>query len=347
MQALEPKWTGRLWPNGEFGVSRVREAPFVYRIESHRETLETQFNKAALKAHGLLALLRFRDKEKIVFEPGLSIRTNSHKSAKRGSKGISSYGQKMVKNSAFLMEKKYHRKQLSFGTVTLPSLSKENLLAIAQAWSEITRQFLQELYRLLQRKSLPTDRVCVTEIQSERMAATGCPALHLHFLFLGRSSLRSEWQVSRRDIRSLWSRILSPYVPEGVSFEATENVESIRKSAQGYLGKYMSKGAAVVADLTKKGFDEWLPSSWWNADAGLKKEIKKKTLAGANVGMALRWLCENPHPEYLVRCYDVVIESKTGIRYAVGWGGTVRLAFYELVRTVGIIASTSDYLNNG
>lgn len=50
-------------------------------------------------------------------------------------------------------------------------------------------------------------------------------------------------------------------------------VEPIRKSAASYLGKYISKGCAVVKAMQEKGFTEF-PKQWWTACMQCKKMFK-------------------------------------------------------------------------
>lgn len=323
MRAIAPKWTGRLWPNGEFGVSRVREAPFLSLCESHRETAESQFNRVGIKAHGILAVLEFRGKLETVMHPGLSIRAKSRNYAKRGSKGITSYGQKMVRNCGLILERRYKRQLLSFGTLTVPLLPAESAHAVTANWPEIVRRFQDNLMQKQQRLGLPTWRVCVTEIQEERFETYGDPVLHLHLCFVARNSQRSAWQIDHSDLRNWWRLALKPYVPPDTDFTACENLVGVEKSVAGYLGKYMSKGSKAAKVLKEKGVVDWHPSAWWNASKALRKAVLSQVVSGEQVGYLLNWLCENPIAEWIVRSHQIIITSKTGVKFGVGWGGRV------------------------
>lgn len=323
MQALIPKFTGRVWPNGEFGVARIREAPFLCPHENGSLSQEDEFNLLAVRSHGVLRTLEFRGKLEKVVNPGLSIRTNSHNRAKRGTRGITSYGRKMVRNGAAWFEQRYQKTLLSFGTVTLPSVEVRYLEQLALNWSELIRHFVQNLRRNLRAKGLPTKVIGVTEIQEERMRRDSFPVPHFHFVFVGRNSGRIAWQLDREVIRRLWVLAIKKYVPEGTDYRAVENVTGIKKSVSGYLGKYMSKGSQLLKKINQNVLVKFLPSSWWTADMHLRMEILSRVRSGESVGELLRFYCENEFPDLILRKRQVVIESKTGVKYGVGWSGMI------------------------
>jgi len=334
MRALAPKYTGRLWPNGEFGVSRVREAPISSLCPLHNHVAIDEFNQLGIRAHGVEAVLKFRNKWKEVVNPGLSIRVISHISTKRGSKGITSYGRKMVRNCAAWFERRYSKRLLSFGTVTLPSVAREHLEQLALNWSEIIRRFAQNLKRNLRAKGLPAKFVGVTEIQEERMQKEQFPVPHFHFVFVGRCSEKVSWQLDREIVRKLWILAIKNYVPESTDFCAVENVTGIKKSAAGYLGKYMSKGSQLLRKFNQNVLVKFLPSAWWSAEKNLKIEVWSKIRSGEKVGELLRFYCENEFPGLILRKHEVIIESKTGVRYGVGWSGIISPDLYLQINSL-------------
>ena len=121
---------------------------------------------------------------------GLSVATNYHKRTRKGLKGITPQGKRMVRSCAAILEDKYGRECITFGTATLPPLLAEEIVMVCNSWSDLTRKFFQELRRLLQRRGLSTDFVYVTEIQEKRFDRWGQVYPHLHWLMQGRLSRR-------------------------------------------------------------------------------------------------------------------------------------------------------------
>lgn len=223
---------------------------------------------------------------------GLSDAINSHrfpprlvkKRSKRGSKGITSYNKKMVKSCSFLLERDHTKNCLSFLTATLPAFSTAtDLQLICSHWSELVRQFVQELRRLLKRRNFCTDMVYITEIQEDRYANTGEVAPHLHLVMVGK---KHRWQkgyaISKLEVRLLWERLLSNILGRKITCIAATRVERPKKSLQGELGSYLSKGGKMIAKIIKDGKGDQLPSSYVGANLELKNAVKSeiKVLTG-------------------------------------------------------------------
>lgn len=224
---------------------------------------------------------------------GLSDATNSHNDsqqsslvekttqnqgtqrAKRGVKGITSYGKKMVKSAAVLLEKRFGRQSLMFGTTTLPALTPEQMVKVCESWAEIGRQFFQGLQRLLARRGLSTDYVQVTEIQEKRFLEWGQIAPHFHWVCQSRRSARSKHLITPMEIRRLWERVLSNVLGCPVDGKAATRIETPRKSVGKELGKYMSKGGKLVYAVECAGRESELPSAWWGASRQLKTQVKQ------------------------------------------------------------------------
>lgn len=323
MQAIEPKFTGRVWPTGKFGVSRVRETPFLSLCQSHHETHETQWKSSLVKVHGAIAVLRFLGKLEMVLNPDLSNVSKSPIRSRRGHKGIPRYGRNLISSAAVVMERKFDRKLLTFGTVTLPSAPDEHLLQIARNWSAVVKQFVKNLRRGLQSKALPSQVFGVTEIQEKRLERFGIPALHLHFVFVGRSSRKASWQVNRKNIRRWWKSAIAKYLPADTDYRSVENVGAIKKSAASYLGKYMSKGSAAIAKVIEKGFADWIPSAWYTISHELRREVLSAVRSGEQVGNFLNWICSNRVQNLLSWFQPVAIERSPGFIYQVGFCGTL------------------------
>ena len=50
-------------------------------------------------------------------------------------------------------------------------------------------------------------------------------------------------------------------------------MEGVKLSAANYLGKYMSKGCAVVKKVTRANLGDYLPSAWWGVSLALRREV--------------------------------------------------------------------------
>lgn len=321
MRAVTPKYSGRIWPSGRFGVSRVREAPFPSSGQSHPETDESQWDSAAVAVHGAEAVLKFKGKWEKVAHPDLSNVSKSPIAAKRGQKGITRHGRNLIESAAVLVERRYERRLLSFGTVTLPNAPVEQLRSVASHWSAVVKQFVKNLTRGLEAQNLPSFVFGVTEIQEKRFEKTGVPALHLHFVFVGRNSIQSAWQVSRKNIRKWWQKALSAYISADVDFSATENVQQIKKSAAAYLGKYLSKGSAVISKVIEQSDKDWIPSAWYTISHSLRRKVLAQVISGEQCGEMLNWLCHNVMQGWLAWLQPIKIKSKDGFEFEVGFGG--------------------------
>lgn len=195
---------------------------------------------------------------------------------RRGTHGITSYAKKMVRSCGAILEERYGRSNLTFGTCTLPALEASEFPSICAEWSELTRRFFEELTRLLKRRGLDTDYVQVTEIQGKRFEKWGQVAPHLHFVCQGRVSRREFWRIRPDEIRHIWERLLGNVLGREVDGQAATRIERPRTSLAGELGKYISKGGTVLKAIQEQGKGNMLPSAWWGASRALRQEVKSK-----------------------------------------------------------------------
>jgi hypothetical protein len=162
-------------------------------------------------------------------------------------------------------------------------------------WSEIVRKFTQELQRELERVGAPTHVVGVTEIHPKRSKAVGFLVPHLHFAYVswdGKSILprgfgvkeksKRDYYISHARMKEIWDRICANEIArileipvETIGIDSRVSLQAVKKSAEGYLGKYMSKGAKDV----KRYLDEIpnrddIPSHWWHCTKELRQIVK-------------------------------------------------------------------------
>lgn len=209
---------------------------------------------------------------------GLSSVANSRKPEPkerkpRGRKGITRHGQDMVKDMATLIERKYDRRQLSFGTATLPPLPPDDLHKIQSNFGPVVNRFMEEIGRELKRKGLEFVYLFVNEVQEKRWLKRGEVGLHVHWLMVGRSSPWAEWAISPKRVAEIWARVLARFLGYEPDTRKATRVEVPRKSVRKELGKYLSKGCQAVKEIVQSGQGDRLPSAWWGGQTSLKREV--------------------------------------------------------------------------
>ena len=254
---------------------------------------------------------------------GLSIPANYH--SRRGLSGITSRGQRFIRNAAHLLESDVGKRNLTFLTLTVPSVSVEESKAIARNWSEIIRVFCQRLKRKLQKEGLAGVYIGVTEVQTKRWLAYGTVGLHLHILFQGRSKTKKQWVIEPRWARAAWLSLLEPYRDAHPEDRAVENLQQVRKSAGSYLGKYMSKGCAIVDEIVAEHGEDVIPTSWYTATVGLKQRVASSIVVRwseeYNLRDRLPYLCATS----VIKHVGVITITIDGQEFVVGYSGRIDL----------------------
>lgn len=211
---------------------------------------------------------------------------SSRRPKRYGQNGITGNGKRIVKNCALLMEREYGIQRLGFVTCTVPSTDSVRICVIAANWGEVMRQFFQKIRRRMQKLGFPDDLVAVTEIQEKRYRKFREVAPHLHFLYVcRRRSHDRNFAISANEMRLWWCESLNNVLKANgcmlldySQFGASVDCQVVKKSASSYLGKYMSKGGAVVKDIVDDGYGELLPRQWWTATNVLKKKYQKSII---------------------------------------------------------------------
>lgn len=208
---------------------------------------------------------------------GLSNLRNNHKQPKGGG-GITSHGRRTVRQGAFLLEDLVGKDDLSFLTCTLPGTTMEQCRTANEKWGEVTRRFLQEIRRELQRHNLPDWIIGCTEIQPKRFAATGQPWPHLHIVFPGRAN--RQWIIRPARANLLWARCCKAVLGGGLGdYLAATRIEQIKSSKPvgQYLAKYMSKGGDELAAILEDDPEFPHPAQWHHVTHALGDLIAKGT----------------------------------------------------------------------
>lgn len=203
--------------------------------------------------------------------------SDRHVVTRYGANGITSYGARRVRNCCYELQRRAPKKCVCFATVTVPTMPFEMMARLHESWNKVVDAYRRKLRRKLRNNGLSGDSVTVSEIQSKRYKSTGIPILHLHTVFVGRVPGK-KWAISTEDHDQIWKETLSIVLGEGVpEVSSACNIQSIKKSAEGYLGKYMTKGTKVVRQLAEEGFIGWLPKQWWAASRSLCKIVDNET----------------------------------------------------------------------
>lgn len=253
---------------------------------------------------------------------GLSVATNYHKRRSKGLKGITPQGKRSVRSCAALLEEKFGRECMTFGTNTLPPLLEAEIMVVCNGWAELTRQFFQELRRLLQRRGLSTDFLYVTEIQEKRYERWGQVMPHLHWLCQGRINRRSHWLIKPEDIKAIWERLLSNLLGRPVDCQAATRIEKPRKSLKKELAKYLSKGGAVLKKIIEAGKGDLLPSTWWSASRELIREVKQAiVILSGDACLDFIDSLESLQREGLLRYRKIMHKFEDGFEICLGFVG--------------------------
>lgn len=283
----KPLWTARIWEDGSFSLGYVPYSVAECEAEeppSGYSEFQEDLIAGGIVGFGILGQLQRMQENPDVYKRsesvvpfGSSLAPNSHREGqKRGQLGISTHGKKLVRNAALRLEREVGINQLTFLTLTIPGIQQQGALNICENWAEIVRVFQQRLKRMLQAKGLSGEMVGVTEVQEKRFRETNVPALHLHILFQGRRCYE-HWALTPTQIREAWKGVISPYLPidNGEFYwQAMENVQRVKKSAAGYLGKYMSKGVSTVNAIHEVIPDIVLPSCWYLCSSSLRRKVR-------------------------------------------------------------------------
>lgn len=290
-------YSGRIFPSGDFSVGIVPKkkiAPRDKEYESNKGRIEERQVKWQEGKETYV--------EKYVVGYGTSppspnlvnpLKFSQPKRKPYGGKGITTYGKRMVSSAAVILERDWGKACTGFGTLTLPPMSTQIESHICADWGNIVRCFFQELCRHQRRHGNDDRYVHVTEIQEERWRKRGELGLHIHFLYKARKHAYSkDWFIDADWCRDTWRRILA----NSLGMSALEipkpriELSTIKKSAAGYIGKYMSKGAKLLNEVKEACGEELrLPATWWGMCNTLRDTVKQGIILLSSPVCAMLW----------------------------------------------------------
>lgn len=313
----DKKFYGRIWPNGNFslGVGPVGQEALELREED--EGVQARYGAAGSVGDAVTTLT-------------LSNALNSHAerepAAERGLKGITPLGQQMLRSACYVLERDYGKHDLCFATLTVPSLPKGARFLLAQNWPELIRQFLQWVSRKLAAAGRPTKVCGCSEIQSARLERSHEGYLHLHAIWPSHSNASARlWAVEWEELRDWWERALVRFSCCELPYHPRVQTTPIEKSAERYMGKYLSKGSGecldgFIADLGECS----VPPAWWFMTADLRHQVKSETAHGPNTGTLLDAVIQtalNDGDESIFEWIRPVMVTFTDVPIHIGWCG--------------------------
>lgn len=209
---------------------------------------------------------------------GLSSESNYHRDERTkryGLKGISVGGRKRVREGCYLLERKYGRR-LGFYTLTCPYTDESQIYEFNRNIAEIARRYFQTLKRYYQGIGEIWSYVSVYEYQPERYERSGYPVLHIHYIAPCYRRGTWEWICEAEVLRGIFARVCRHVVGGAPDTSASVDASVIRKSAVGYISKYMSKGGEIVETITQTATSQ-VPSQWWSMSANIRAAIEHCT----------------------------------------------------------------------
>jgi hypothetical protein len=206
---------------------------------------------------------------------------------KRGQGGITTLGSRSIRSGAFLMQKKFGKARLALLTLTMPSFGdrQDIVYLLCAEWSVLINRFLEAVDREYEKKcGRRFSYVGCTEIQEERYEKYGHPCPHLHIVYVSCDKPR-RWIISADRFREIWKRIIDNRIKALINEDFSDNpisqgrieCEAIKKSAEGYIAKYLSKGVDVCGRIVEDGLSDLLPSAWWHCSLVLKRAVRGLT----------------------------------------------------------------------
>lgn len=272
--------SGRIWPNGNFSVGVGPVGCTSLENEGGDTVLQARYGAAGPIGDAVGSLISSN---------ALNSHTECEPSPQRGLKGITALGQQMLRSACYLLERDYGNADLCFATLTVPSLSRPARVRLAQAWPEIVRQFLQFVSRRLSAGGRPTKVVGCTEIQTGRLQSRSEGYLHVHAVWPSHSNVGGQvWAVRWEDLRDWWERALVRFSGEQLPHHPRVEVAPVKKSAERYMGKYLSKGSGeCLKQFIEDLGEDSVPPAWWFMTADMRQQVKSETAHGPNTGTIL------------------------------------------------------------
>lgn len=345
MKTIIAKFSGKIYPDRTFSIGYVPPKKKKAEDSRYDREYELQFDSYSSASSeygrtrfGMVRFFRGGHEESV----GLSKLTNHHKKEKKiyGKRGVTKYGRKCVRCISVVLQNKIGRKQMGFGTATIPPMAESSYRILAANWGDVVRRFFQSIKRHYNRKGKDFYYVGVTEVQTKRYRSTGIPYLHLHWGYNCRASGKSDFIISTKLLRQFWARTIKNVLrmhgcSESLSdgkFAASIDAQVVRKSVGAYLGKYLSKGMDAVGELSED-FPDLIPRQWWFASMQCKKMFKDSIICmDAKMAESFFYQLEHYLHEGVVTFARFVEVEIDGLLKKIGLIGVLSRESYALLK---------------
>lgn len=268
-----------LWKPKRFKPAQLVKEPDAIAIEHRMARFRLHLTERSLEGAIAAALgLSPHPNFDILIKKWADARLKSPKVLlRKGLKGITSHGKRVVRNAAYLLEVEGGKARCTFATVTVPSLPMKQMAVIHKNWHKVVERYRLGIRRALQKQGLAGELVSVTEFQEKRYERTGVPVAHIHSVFIGKNRL-GKWAISTELHDAIWFNALRTVVRiKWRKVAAAANMQRVRKSAAAYLAKYISKGVGCVTRIIEDGYSDWLPKQWFSCSRTLSRRIDEQT----------------------------------------------------------------------
>lgn len=321
----------KLWPNGELSIYREKKIKPYEPVVAPVDPGDTLLH-CCLRAYGVKGGL----------EAWLSLGLSPHRNfdkknqtrARYGLKGISGKGKRRVRNACYMLTRENGKHRLTFATCTVPPMAIGCLDRIHKGWHKVIEFYRREVSRQLKKAGLPGEIVSVTEVQEKRYEKEGLPILHAHFVFVGAGRVGG-WALTPARHDYIWRKaLMSVCKVNRIDLSKACQLKSVEKSAEMYMGKYMSKGVQSVRRIIQSGWSEWMPKQWWSCSRSVVQRMERD-MRIFNHG--IEWLLDKGSEEdgdMFIFWKHVELERPDGTKYYVASFGRLRPKANGLVRKV-------------
>ena len=100
---------------------------------------------------------------------------------------------------------------------------------------------------------------------------------------------------------------------------SVENLTAVRKSAEGYLGKYMSKGEREVARYCRLYGEDCIPTGWYSIHTDLVRMVKARIISDPLLITALDGVVRTGSAEPFLFIRPIKLETEDGHEVTIGW----------------------------
>lgn len=272
-------YAGYLSPSGRIGISvlprpKTARRDRDYEASVPKETGYIEYDINTLDNTAEVSTEYYSSSSSL----GLASESNHHKEGKKnryGLKGIGVGGRKRVREGCYLLERKYG-KRLGFYTLTCPYTDEREIYEFNRNIAEIARRYFQELKRYYDGIGETWSYVSVYEYQPKRYERDSYPVLHIHYIAPCYRRGSWKWICKAEILRGIFARVCRFVVGGSPDTSPSIDATVIRKSAVGYISKYMSKGGEIVETVAETAPSQ-VPSQWWSMSSNVRAAIKRCT----------------------------------------------------------------------